>query len=804
MITVSKVRDADYYLAEISADDAGAYYAGTERPGRWHGTLAELLGLVGDVDPADFRDLLAGKNPSTGTRLPETFVRVAALDVTLSVPKSVSVMWATSDLWTRHDIERSLDAAERAVIELIEAEATLVRRGHAGAELQRGRGVVVASFDHRTSRLADPNLHRHLVVANASQGEDGRITGLDTRQLYRIRYTAEAVFQSVLRHELARELGCHFDPIDRHGVGEVVGISKAVRREFSQRRQDIEAEMAVHGSTTGRGARLAALTTRPPKPDEPPECILLEDWHQRARALGFDPNRIPLDPREPTFDPSDGDLAFRLTEKEATHSRRDVIRHVARSAPDGATLDDILRHADHYLDTDYAVRLDDDRYTTPEILALETECVRIAVEGRDQYAGKTFGSSEESVIAHRPELDADQRHLLRRVTGSGNRVEVIIGPPGTGKTLCLEAVRAAYDGTHKQLTGAALAARAAIGLEEGTGIPSMTVHRLLNDIDTGRRELTGRDILVIDEAAMVGTRQLATLITATERARAKIILVGDPAQLPTIDAGGLFAAIADRIDPIVLTVNRRQQDAHERLALDALRAGGVDAAIQHWLDAGRIRVGETADAAMAELVDGWYATHTEGDVSYMAAALHEQVDALNRAGRQRLVDDGTLGQPIWRSHHADFSVGDRVLAHLNDYDKRLFNGEIGTVVGTSPEGLVIDMDERQLTVDADYIDAGRLTHAYALTVHKAQGATIDHTHFYADDGIYNELGYTGISRGRHTNHFYLPAARDEYGRVATDRLQELRAGLATSRAKRAAIDLQMADRSLEPRGIDLW
>ena len=332
MISIGKVRSADYYLAEVGRDDASGYYLDTERVGRWHGRLAADLGLSGRVDPEDFRAVLEGLRPGRLARLTEHPTRVAALDVTLSVPKSVSIAWALGGHDTSRQVERALDEAQAAVIELLEAEASFVRRGHAGVDVQRGSGLVVASFDHRTSRLGDPNLHRHLVVANASRGPDGRVTGLDTRQLYRIRYTAEAVFQAVLRHELARDPGFTFGRIDRHGVGEIDGVSHKVRRAFSQRRREIEAEMIWQGATTGHGARIAALATRRPKDRTLSDDELQHRWHDRARELGFDLTKVSVEPRTPVLSVTDEELARLVTEHDATYRRNDVIRAVCRSA----------------------------------------------------------------------------------------------------------------------------------------------------------------------------------------------------------------------------------------------------------------------------------------------------------------------------------------------------------------------------------------------------------------------------------------------------------------------------------------
>ncbi len=300
MITIGKVRNADYYLTELQNDDAYEYYGSLERSGGWHGTLAAELGLTGPVDPDDFRAVLEGVRPDTGTSLTEHRIQMPGLDTSISVPKSFSVLHGVGDADRRRHIEQALDRAEEAVIALLESEATIVRRGHGGHTYLDGSGLLVASFDHRTSRLGDPNLHRHLVVINASRGPDGRITGIDTRQLYRIRYTAEAVFQAVLRDELARSEGLLYGEIDRHGVGEVAGVPLAVRREFSQRRRDIEAEMADRGVTTGRGARVAALATRPNKDADLPDDVLRRQWRDRARGLGFDAAAIPTVARAPT------------------------------------------------------------------------------------------------------------------------------------------------------------------------------------------------------------------------------------------------------------------------------------------------------------------------------------------------------------------------------------------------------------------------------------------------------------------------------------------------------------------------
>jgi ATP-dependent exoDNAse (exonuclease V) alpha subunit len=169
--------------------------------------------------------------------------------------------------------------------------------------------------------------------------------------------------------------------------------------------------------------------------------------------------------------------------------------------------------------------------------------------------------------------------MVERVATSRNRIDVVLGAAGSGKTYALDALRDAFEASGHQVYGAALAATAAQGLQHGAGIPSTTIRRLVGEQNRPPWGLDYRTVLVLDEAAMIGTRQLAPIIDAAERAHAKIVLVGDPKQLPEIDAGGTFAAIAKRIPISRLTDNHRQTDPHERDALAALRTGHIDLAL---------------------------------------------------------------------------------------------------------------------------------------------------------------------------------------------------------------------------------
>src|SRR5258708_30284203 len=148
--------------------------------------------------------------------------------------------------------------------------------------------------------------------------------------------------------------------------------------------------------------------------------------------------------------------------------------------------------------------------------------------------------------------------MVERLVTSGAGVEVVIGRAGTGKTYALEAARAAWQQQGVGVIGCALAARAALELQAGAGIPSVTIDRLLLDLGRAETTLAPDTVIVVDEAGMVGTRKLAQLLDHTRQAGAKAVLIGDNRQLPEIAAGGAFTALARQLPAFRLGDNRRQ------------------------------------------------------------------------------------------------------------------------------------------------------------------------------------------------------------------------------------------------------
>jgi len=788
-----------YYLNTVARGVEDYYLGAGEAPGRWTGRGAALLGLSGVVRADQLRAVLDGRHPTDNTSLitVRRKDRLAGFDLTFSAPKGVSLLFALGTPEVSLAVRRAHDAAVGQALGYLEREAGEVLRGHNCTVRLAGGGFVAAAFRHRSSRAGDPQLHTHVLTANMAQGSDGRWSALDGRQLYWQAKTAGTLYQTALRHEL----GLNFT-LRGNGQCELARIPERVLRAFSRRRVEIEQHLAERGLHSRAAAQIATLATRKAKNYGVRPESLAAEWHARADRLGFTaPVRSRLLGRVRPEPPGTAELARAagmmlgaggLTARASTFDRRDVLRGWCQHLPDGATVAEVERLADRLLSIpDVRVITEAGnpaagrpgavrgmrRHSTAELLAIEAWILETAAGQAGAGQASVPEPAVRAALAAFPVLSVEQRALVTRLTRSPAGVQVVVGKAGTGKTTALAAARTGWQAAGCSVLGAAVAARAAIGLAEGAGIPAVTVARLLTEArhrGPAAAGLTPGAVLVVDEAGMLGTRQLAHLLHLTTAAHAKLVLVGDHRQLPELAAGGAFRALAHRLETIELTVNRRQTAAWERAALDELRAGEPTQAIEAYQAAGRITSNPGAAEQRAALVsDWWQSAHlSTGEVDrevVMLAVRRADVTELNRLGRQQMRAAGLLTGPSLHTRTPDgqdraFSAGDLVIARRNSYRGGLINGERGLITAVHPQadGLTIAFAGRHVTVGREYLDGGGLDHGYALTVHQAQGLTVDRAFLLGSDALYREAGYVGLSRGRHDNRIYLTDQPDHF------------------------------------------
>ena len=834
MVSIGKLSlgQERYYLEDapdrfdgVENGDSEDYYLDpAEARGEWLGRGAASLGLSGAVGAEGLRRVLAAQHPVTVLPLRELTSRsgVAAFDLTFSAPKSVSVLFALGDEDVVAAVRAAHDAAVREAFGYFERAAAAVRRGRNGLSVLPADGSVAAAFRHRSSRAGDPQLHTHVLVANLGCGPDGRWSALDERRVFAQARSASAVYQAVLRSELSRRLGVEWTPVIK-GIAEIEGVPAAVARAFSRRRADIEAAMAERNVAGPAAAQVATLDTRQRKRRDVDAVDLREQWRARAAAVGFTVADVPRllgheapelsrERREQLVDELAGPDG--LTRDRSTFSRRDVLRAICDRLPAGTALrtGQLEALVDEFLASPLVVALagageggvdrafrrrdgrliplarEDHLFTTPDLLRVEQRLLERVAAGRQAGTGRADAAAITAAVAGRPTLSAEQLAMVERLTEGGERVALVAGRAGTGKTFALDAARQAWQASGFEVIGAAVARRAACELELGAGIPSTSVHHLLQSIARGRR-IPRRAVLVVDEAGLLGTRQLSALVEHVARVDGKLVLVGDHRQLPELQAGGAFRALARGPTAIRLEENRRQTQPWERLAVDHLRHGRAEAALELYEEHGRVTVSGTLTEAREQLVADWWANASRGRSLIVAPTRHE-VAELNRLARERMRAAGHLVGDDVVVRNQSFAVGDVVVVRRNDRRLGIHNGDLVR----PPAGYLLRRTDSGEPV---------LQHGYAVTGHIAQGMTVDRAYVLAAPGLSQEWVYTAMTRGRHENRLYAGADHSQREEFAPAHAQDVRGGLiralSTSHAQLLALELHRS----RSRGRDL-
>ncbi len=338
MLSIGKLGKGQerYYLEKV-AEGAEDYYSGEgEEPGQWMGDAARELGLDGEVEPDQLVAMLTGMNPATGEPLGLVAVSgrgaVPGFDLTFSAPKSVSLLRALGGKEVAAEVKAAHQRSVDAALKYMEANACLTRRGKGGATFVKGNGFIAVAYLHRSSRNGDPQFHTHVLIANVTQGPDGKWTRLYHPVIYEHAKTASYIYEAHMRYELTRRLSVEWQPV-RKGIAEIKGFVDEWLKAFSTRRAEILE--AAGANASARARQIATLATRKTK-----EVLELGDlrqrWQSKAEEIGLDREAIAATMGREI------ELAAKLTLKQldrevtahASHfDRRDAIQAVANLLP---------------------------------------------------------------------------------------------------------------------------------------------------------------------------------------------------------------------------------------------------------------------------------------------------------------------------------------------------------------------------------------------------------------------------------------------------------------------------------------
>ena len=523
MLTIGKLgRGQERYYLQKVAEGAEDYYSGEgEAQGYWLGDAAEDLGLQNLVNPEQLTAMLTGRNPVDGSPLLSMQgVRgdgpVPGFDLTFSAPKSVSLTWALGDEATASEVLAAHRLSVEAALGYLQREGCWTRRGAGGREFVPGNGFIAAAYRHRSSRAGDPQLHTHVLIANATQGPDGRWTRLYHPAIYDHATTASYIYEANLRHELTQRLGVQWQAV-RKGIGEIEGFSDSHLRSFSKRREQILE--AAGPDASARARQVANLATREAKRDNGLSTqTLRQRWTEQASEVGLDREGIEQTlNRQLTVDRAvltTEQLDRAVTAQRSHFDRRDAIQAVANSLPNGAPAVEVEQLADAFLASDAVIRIAEspkgERFTTKRIWELE----RIALETAQRMRladdrARVPERALEHFLAARSTLKPDQAQMVRRLLCGGEGISIVIGQAGTGKTFATLTAAEGWAQAGVEITAAAPTWRAANVLR-AEGLEATSIARLLGKLDNadgeGHLGLPRGSVLVIDEAGMVTRR----------------------------------------------------------------------------------------------------------------------------------------------------------------------------------------------------------------------------------------------------------------------------------------------------------
>ncbi|MBX9653869.1 relaxase domain-containing protein [bacterium] len=663
----------DYYMAGEESQ---------ELAGLWHGKAARHLGLQGEIKQSDWDALCDNRHPETGECLTGRLRlnRTIAYDFNFHVPKSVSLLYAS----TRDDrVMQAFRESVRSTMEDVEEDMAARVRVDRKNENRVTGNTVWGEFVHLTSRpvnsVPDPHLHAHCVVHSLTfDREEEKWKAGQFQSLKRDAPYYEALFHSRLAHKLS-DLGL---PIERTKQGwELAGIEKPLRDKFSRRTQQIEEKAREMGIESDKAKDELGAKTREHKQKDLTFSELQEIWQERMtpaekKAIAALAKKIGGDP-----EPRDSNASARAIEHAVSHSfeRQSVVperRFLATALKQSvgqATAEQVLDQAQrHHLI--YADRNGQRLVTTREVLAEERRMIDFAREGRGTC--RPYASHHDTF--KRDWLNDDQKKAVKYILESRDRTMIVRGISGTGKSTLLREAAEAIESKGSRIHAFAPSASASRDTLAKAGFEDAdTVARLL--VDKKLQEKLRHQMIMIDEAGLVGSKTMAQVFDLAEQLDARVLLVGDRFQHGSVERGSALRLLETEagIKPAEVREIQRQKDRYKS-AVKALSEGRVAEGFKRLDDLGWIRE-FPSDERYAELANDYVHAQSEGRSTLIIAPTHSEGKKITHEVRDRLRQRGELSDEervfnilenanlteAERRDQVCYSPGDEIVFHQN-------------------------------------------------------------------------------------------------------------------------------------------
>jgi conjugative relaxase-like TrwC/TraI family protein len=817
---------ARYLESKTVQPERGDYYLTpdgepTQAPGQWLAspdTLARL-GIEGStIEGRDFIALMEGRHPRSGAwlrRAGATGERGGGIDLTFSAPKSVSAVWALGDKSQRGEMEAAHAAAVSEAIAHLTEMVPTVRRRYGGQQVEEpAREVVAAEYRHTTSRgvlagdTPDPQLHSHVVITNAIR-QDGKIVAVASRPIFRSAREVGAYYRSALAHQLQQRGYAVERGTGKHGrYFEIAGVPRGLLDAFSARTREVATAAERFRAKWGRAPERGELRRLKLENRKAKVLVTRADlqsaWNETATRFDFtgdQPGRLLGAAAGPAPERALEDrVEERLTERSATFEPGEFRAVLLEQSVGELSPSEALGFSRSMIAERRVLPLEGGLMTTLAVRAreqtIERRLTTLAGDG-SRDVGERARTAAGDQVAERigGRLSAEQAHALAVITGP-ERAAILVGPAGTGKGVVIDAAaRAEQYGGHRTL-GIAVSGSTAQRLGQDSPAlanQTLTVDALVSRVERGRLQIDADTTIYFDEAGMADTDRLDRLTEVVERTGAKLVAIGDAAQLPSIGAGGMFDRLGELAPSAELSNIRRTLDPAEQRAWADLRAGRSDRAMAHYHARGQLHMQDTRDEAVEQAAQNWAAlteTHDPSEVALVGDASNQEIHRLNARAQHFRSERGELGELEVRVPGVHYGIrqGDRVAMIDQHYERgslRIENGSRGEVLDITPAGEVLvefDVTGRRRTLAGD--DLGRVRLGYAQHIHRAQGATVTRTLVVTGGWqASKEPAYVEASRARQGTDWFV--SREDLGVEGhdTDRIHRLAENIGRSHAQ---------------------
>jgi conjugative relaxase-like TrwC/TraI family protein len=813
----------------------------------WWSASGKLAPDGAPIVPGQLRGMLGGQGLD-GAPLVQAAARnsrVGGWDLTFSAPKDVGALYAIASPEMRRGIAEDMAASARAGLRALHDRGVFeTRRGKGGATREPAQDVAATLFPQFTSRAGDPQPHVHAVLLNAGRRADGTTGALDPQKLYPWKTYGAAVFRAELANRLARR-GVAI--LEDGQAFKVAGVPAELVAVWSKRRAIIldaldkvrakieQASEMECVTTTGPGVRQGPLRDTGPKTPEntrgkrlrllkeeitqstrqakgtvPEDGQLEARWLREIESLGLTREAVWDAVRQaaarhqhPEHSPASAALTEAL-ERSSVVTERTLRRMIAEATQArGGGAERANAEYDRLASSGRLVSLEPNQrgemvFTTQETLNRERRMLLDAMERRGEGSHIQKDSAEAAIQA-RPTLTTEQARAIRH-TARGDGVVVVEGVAGSGKSFALDAIVEAAKKSGAQVVGLAPSWAAADVVRQEARLPgARALQGFVQDLEAGRvqfgtapqsdgdrgvRYLGNRVVLLVDEAGMAGSRDMAALLSHARKAGAQVVLTGDRRQLRSVEPGAPFAAVADALGVARMEDVRRQTSPWQREASQAFAMGDSVEGLTRYDTRGRIRWARDDARAVKQVADAWEQNRKAhpSATRLVLAARNKDVHALNQEIRARLVTAGDLGEKAItiRTLHAggrrggqgevrqmELRAGDRLAlgVTLTKTGRDVLANDVATLKGFTHGAdpmLTLRLDRTGKTVSLRLSElvpplrrgqdqrprAPILQHAYARTIHKAQGQTADFAIIHAGDGLDASRAYVALTRHR--------------------------------------------------------